>query len=113
MQAVYKEIGRVAEKPVSIMILGETGTGKELVARALWQHGDRRGKAFVAVNCAAIPATLLESELFGHERGLSRAPKIVALGVSNKPMGAHSFSTRSGIFRWRPRRNCSGCCRNA
>ena len=69
MQAVYKEIGRVAEKPVSILILGETGTGKELAARALWQHGDRKGKAFVAVNCAAIPANLLESELFGHERG--------------------------------------------
>jgi nitrogen regulation protein NR(I) len=69
MQGVYKEIGRLAGKPVSIMILGETGTGKELVARALWQHGDRQGKAFVAVNCAAIPANLLESELFGHERG--------------------------------------------
>jgi nitrogen regulation protein NR(I) len=69
MQAVYKEIGRVAEKPVSILILGETGTGKELVARALWQHGDRKNKAFVAVNCASIPANLLESELFGHERG--------------------------------------------
>jgi nitrogen regulation protein NR(I) len=69
MQTVYKEIGRVAEKPVSILILGETGTGKELVARALWQHGDRQGKAFVAVNCAAIPTNLLESELFGHERG--------------------------------------------
>jgi DNA-binding NtrC family response regulator len=69
MQAVYKEIGRVAEKPVSILILGETGTGKELVARAIWQHGDRKGKAFVAFNCAAIPANLLESELFGHERG--------------------------------------------
>ena len=69
MQSVYKEIGRVAEKPVSIMVLGETGTGKELVARAMWQHGDRKAKAFVAVNCAAIPANLLESELFGHERG--------------------------------------------
>jgi nitrogen regulation protein NR(I) len=69
MQAVYKEIGRVTEKSVSVLILGETGTGKELVARALWQHGDRKGKAFVAVNCAAIPTNLLESELFGHERG--------------------------------------------
>lgn len=69
MQEVYKEIGRVAGKPVSVLLLGETGTGKELVARALWQHGERRAKAFVAVNCAAIPANLLESELFGHERG--------------------------------------------
>ena len=69
MQSVYKEIGRVAERSVTILILGETGTGKELVARAIWQHGDRKGKAFVAVNCAAIPANLLESELFGHERG--------------------------------------------
>lgn len=69
MQAVYKEIGRVAGRPVPVLLLGETGTGKELVARALWQHGDRKARAFVAVNCAAIPANLLESELFGHERG--------------------------------------------
>jgi len=59
MQAVYKEIGRVAGKPVPVLLLGETGTGKELVARALWQHGDRAAKAFVAVNCAAVPANLL------------------------------------------------------
>ena len=69
MQSVYKEIGRVAGKPVTVLLLGETGTGKELVARALWQHSDRRGRRFVAVNCAAIPSNLLESELFGHERG--------------------------------------------
>lgn len=69
MQSVYKEIGRAAEKPVTVMILGETGTGKELVARALWQHSQRQRRAFVAVNCAAIPSNLLESELFGHERG--------------------------------------------
>jgi DNA-binding NtrC family response regulator len=80
MQAVYKEIGRVAEKPVSILILGETGTGKELVARALWQHGDRKDKAFVAVNCAAIPANLLESELFGHERGAFTGAEMRRIG---------------------------------
>ena len=69
MQNLYKEIGRVAGKPVTVLIRGETGAGKELVARAIYQHSHCAGNPFVAVNCAAIPETLLESELFGHERG--------------------------------------------
>ncbi|MBL9126293.1 MAG: sigma-54-dependent Fis family transcriptional regulator [Verrucomicrobiales bacterium] len=69
MQRLYKEIGRVAAKPVSVLIRGETGTGKELVARAIYQHGARSRAAFIAINCAALPENLLESELFGHERG--------------------------------------------
>jgi nitrogen regulation protein NR(I) len=69
MQTLYKEIGRVAARPVNVLIRGETGTGKELVARALYQYSDRSGAPFVAINCAAIPETLLESELFGHESG--------------------------------------------
>ena len=69
MQEIYKEIGRIASKPVNVLIRGETGTGKELIARAIYQHSDRANAAFIAINCAAIPETLLESELFGHERG--------------------------------------------
>jgi nitrogen regulation protein NR(I) len=69
MQEIYKEIGRIAANPVTVLVRGETGTGKELIARAIYQHSDRAAAPFVAVSCAAIPETLLESELFGHERG--------------------------------------------
>jgi two-component system nitrogen regulation response regulator GlnG len=69
MQEVYKAIGRVASSDLTVLVTGESGTGKELVARALWQHSSRAEKTFLAVNCAAIPETLLESELFGHEKG--------------------------------------------
>lgn len=69
MQEVYKAIGRVARTDAGVLIRGESGTGKELVARAVYQHSLRADKPLVVVNCAAIPETLLESELFGHERG--------------------------------------------
>ena len=69
MQEVYKLIGQVAESDLSVLIRGESGTGKELVARAIYHHSARKNQPFLAINCAAIPETLLESELFGYEKG--------------------------------------------
>ncbi len=69
MEEVYKAIGRVADQAFPVLITGESGTGKELVARAICQHGPRANAPFLAINCAAIPENLLESELFGHEKG--------------------------------------------
>ena len=69
MQPVFKSIGRVAKQPVSVLIRGESGVGKELAARATWRHSDRANEVFLAVNCAALSGDLLESELFGHEKG--------------------------------------------
>ncbi len=69
MQEVYKLIGQIAGKDVTVLITGESGTGKELVARAVYHHSNRKDKPFLAINCAAIPETLFESELFGYERG--------------------------------------------
>jgi DNA-binding NtrC family response regulator len=91
MQAVYKEIGRVAATAVTVLIRGETGTGKELVARALYQHSDRAAQPFIAVNCAAIPETLLESELFGHERG-------AFTGAHARRVGRFEQASRGTLF---------------
>ncbi|MGH8287069.1 MAG: sigma 54-interacting transcriptional regulator, partial [Steroidobacteraceae bacterium] len=69
MQQVFRAIGRLSRSSVTVLITGESGTGKELVARALHDHSPRSGKPFIALNTSAIPADLLESELFGHEKG--------------------------------------------
>ena len=69
MQEVFRAIGRLSQSHATVLINGESGTGKELVARALHRHSPRADKPFIAINTAAIPKDLLESELFGHERG--------------------------------------------
>ena len=91
MQAIYKEIGRIAAKPVSVLIRGETGTGKELIARAIYQYSNRANEPFIAINCAAIPENLLESELFGHERG-------AFTGAESRRIGRFEQANNGTIF---------------
>ena len=96
MQAIYKEIGRVAATPATVLIRGSTGTGKELIARAIYQHSDRADKPFIAVNCAAIPDALLESELFGHERGAFTGAQARRIGRFEQANGGTLFLDEIG-----------------
>jgi two-component system nitrogen regulation response regulator GlnG len=80
MQDVFKVIGQVTASDVTVMITGESGTGKELVARSIWKHSHRAARPFIAVNCAAIPDNLIESELFGHEKGSFTGATVQRLG---------------------------------
>jgi nitrogen regulation protein NR(I) len=96
MQTVYKEIGRVATTPVTVLIRGETGTGKELIARAVYQHSNRADKPFIVVNCVAIPETLLESELFGHEQGAFTGANVRRIGRFEQADGGTIFLDEVG-----------------
>jgi len=96
MQVIYKEIGRVAATPATVLIRGATGTGKELIARAIYQHSDRANNPFIAVNCAAIPDTLLESELFGHERGAFTGAQARRIGRFEQAHGGTLFLDEIG-----------------
>jgi two-component system nitrogen regulation response regulator GlnG len=96
MQEVYKAIGRVAPKDVTVLITGETGTGKELVARAIYQHSHRAAGLFLAINCAAIPETLLESELFGHEKGAFTGADRQRVGLFEQCSGSTMFLDEVG-----------------
>jgi two-component system nitrogen regulation response regulator GlnG len=96
MQAVYKAIGRVAASDVSVLLRGESGTGKEVVARALHHYSRRAGRPFVGISAAAIPATLLESELFGHEKGAFTDAKERRLGKLELAHGGSVFFDEIG-----------------
>ncbi|HEY3101116.1 MAG TPA: sigma-54 dependent transcriptional regulator, partial [Methylomirabilota bacterium] len=96
MQDVYKTIGRIAASDVTVLLRGESGTGKELVARAIHHYSRRAGRPFVAVSSAAIPGTLLESELFGHERGAFTDAKDRKLGKLELAHGGTLFLDEIG-----------------
>src|SRR5262249_41650168 len=96
MRAVYDLIERVAPSHVSVLIQGETGTGKELVARALHGESPRRTKPFLAENCAAVPANLLESELFGHVKGSFTGPVADRAGQCVAANGGRVFRDEIG-----------------
>src|SRR5437660_533863 len=96
MREVYKAIGRVAGQDVPVLITGATGTGKELVARALYQHSTRAKAPFLALNCAAIPDNLLESELFGHEKGAFTGADRKRIGKFEQVSGGTLFLDEVG-----------------
>jgi two-component system nitrogen regulation response regulator GlnG len=96
MQEVYKAIGRVAPQDVTVLILGESGTGKELVARAIYHYSRRAAGPFQAINCAAIPENLLESELFGHEKGAFTGADRKRIGKFEQAHGGTLFLDEIG-----------------
>ncbi|KJS30450.1 MAG: Fis family transcriptional regulator [Desulfatitalea sp. BRH_c12] len=96
MQEIYKIIGQIAEKDVAVLIGGESGTGKELVARAIYHHSRRKNKPFIAINCAAIPENLFESELFGYERGAFTGAERTYIGKLERCDGGTCFLDEIG-----------------
>src|SRR6478735_5476228 len=96
MQQVFKLIGQVAGTDATALITGESGTGKELVARAIYHHSNRSEQPFLAVNCAAIPEQLLESELFGHERGAFTGATLQRIGKFEQCNGGTIFLDEIG-----------------
>jgi transcriptional regulator with GAF, ATPase, and Fis domain len=96
MRGVFNQIMKVADTDSTVLILGETGTGKELISKSIHEHSHRTGKPFVAINCAAIPSGLLESELFGHEKGAFTSAESRKLGKFEIANGGTIFMDEIG-----------------
>jgi len=96
MQKIYKLVGQVARADAAVLLVGESGTGKELVARAIYANSPRAARPYVAINCAAIPDTLLESELFGHERGAFTGALTQRIGKFERADGGTIFLDEIG-----------------
>ena len=96
MQKVYKLIGQVAEKDITVLLRGESGTGKEMVARTIYHHSERSDRTFLPINCAAIPETLLESELFGYEKGAFTDAQTSRIGKFEQCSGGTIFLDEIG-----------------
>jgi two-component system, NtrC family, nitrogen regulation response regulator GlnG len=102
MQEVFRIIGRLSQSHATVLITGESGSGKELVARALHRHSPRASKPFIAINTAAIPKDLLESELFGHERGAFTGAQSMRRGRFEQADGGTLFLDEIGDMPRRP-----------
>ncbi len=100
LRSVMERVEIVAPSDMPVLILGDTGTGKEVVARAIHQRSSRAGKPFIRVNCGAIPPELIDSQLFGHERGSFTGASDQRKGWFERADGGTSFWMRSGNCRW-------------
>ncbi len=111
MQKLQREISLVAPSDYAILIEGETGVGKELIARTLHSRSNRSQGPLVYVNCAAIPENLVESELFGHVKGRLPARTVTGWVNSVWRTAARCFLMKSASCRWQPRASCCGRCK--
>jgi transcriptional regulator of aromatic amino acid metabolism len=113
LRTVLSQVSKVAPTDSTVLISGETGTGTELIARAIHKRSSRSARAFVTVNCAAIPSSLMASELFSHEKGAFTGALQRRQGRVERPTAERSSSTRSANSPPRPRSCCCACCKSA
>jgi len=105
------EVNRVAQSDFAVVIMGETGSGKEVIARAIHQASPRSKGPFIPIDCGAIPETLLESELFGHEKGSFTGAERQKIGKFEMAEGGSIFLDEISHMPWGPRPSCCGFCR--